>query len=152
MKRTHMPNCDCYECNPGDNYISHLKSQYGKNRADNLMMPARVGVYGMTNNFQSRNHADAIVATEKVSVKDIFGDALGGVIGKIIQDKKDGKELPKALDAVATLGIKTEKAAVTAAQQAAEKEVGKNVLKFSPMIIAGIVGVVLLVVYLIAKK
>lgn len=164
MKKSHAPNCDCYDCNPGDAYISHLKNNYGKNAVSGgNMLPARVGVYGMAdlgfNNYSSHfldmNHADAptgIVPAPKADIKAIFGDALGGILGNIIQKKKDGETLPKALDVVATLGIKTEQAAVTAAQKAAEKELGAKVLKFSPAIIIGIVSVLALVAYLMFKK
>jgi hypothetical protein len=90
--------------------------------------------------------------TNKANLKGILGDALGGVAGDLIQAKKDGQTLPPLLDFVAKLGIKTEQAALNAAQEKAYSTTGKNVLQFSPLIIGAIVGVVLLLLFMFIKK
>ncbi len=82
----------------------------------------------------------------------IFGSAFGTFVGNLIQTKKDGGALPPLLDKVAGLGIQTEKAAVSAASDKAVNIVGSNTIKFSPYIIAGLVGVVLLLLFTYKSK
>lgn len=144
-KFKHSPNCDCYDCARGDSYLTELRSRFGKN----------ANFTGAANRPQSfndydANHADETVGT-KADVKAIFGDALGGILGDLAQKKKEGQVLPKALDTVAGLVIKTEKAAVSAATKSAESEIGAQVLQKSPYILAGIGVAVLVVMYLLFK-
>jgi len=158
----HSPNCQCYECTGNDPYISHLKNQFGKNaNFDNTKNG------GVITNFNSyENHADPLAAgvfqplptgpsttpQTTANVKQIFGDALGTAVGNIIQAKKEGQILPPYLDLVAKLGIKTEQAAVNAAQGKAANTIGTNVIKFSPYIIGGLVAFVLLFFFVLGKK
>jgi len=154
--RSHSPNCLCGSCTSHDSHIAHVRSQFGKNaNFENTINGGSQFGYNQYESNHFANHADPatppIVAT-KANLKQILGEALGSVVGNLIQAKKDGETLPKALDVVASLGIKTEQAAINAATGKAQNEVGKQVLAFSPYIIAGLVGVVLLVVVLLAKK
>lgn len=124
--------CDCYECTSGDAYIKKLRNNYAGTK--------------------NVNFADEITTTQKVDIKGILGDALGGIVGDLIQAKKDGQQLPKALETVADLGIKTEQAAIDAATKKAQTSIGKNVLQFSPTIIGVIIAVVGVIVFLTFKK
>lgn len=140
----HSPNCECYDCTNGDAYISKLRSNYGKNA--NFSQAARNGVYGTTsfNNYDSHFLPDeGGTQASKLDIKKILGDAAGNVVGDLIQAKKDGQVLPKLLDKVATLGMKTEQAAVNAAQGKASTAIGSKVLQFSPYIFGGVIAVVL---------
>lgn len=165
----HSPNCQCYDCTSGDNHIAHVRNQFGKNAAMSYGNSYSGGSQYGFNQYES-NHFNELttapvktttlnpinttqpVAQTKANLKQILGDALGSVVGNLIQAKKDGEILPPILDKVAGLGIKTEQAALNATQNKAQNEIGKQVLTFSPYIIAGLVGVVILVVVLLARK
>lgn len=167
MKKTHSPNCNCYECTSGDDYIAHIRGAFGKNAAHFDAAFSGGSQYGY-NQYDSHYNDLSIapvktttlqpvqnttVATgDKANLKKILGDALGSVVGDLIQSKKDGQTLPPLLDKVASLGIKTEQVALNATQKKAESEIGANFLKFSPWIIGGVVGLVLLVFFLGGRK
>ncbi len=154
FSKGHSPNCQCYECTDYDPYIEHIKNQFGKNA--NFDNTRNGGVVTNFNNFVGSPDEPWLGGTQptttKANVKQIFGDALGDLLGNIIQAKKEGQELPKALDVVAGLGIKTEQAAYNAAQGKAANTIGTNVLKFSPYIIGGIVAFILLFFFILGKK
>ncbi len=156
MKKSHSPNCLCGNCTSFDPHITHIRSQFGKNAdfTNTLNGGSQYGFNDYENHFGPETGTTVTPApdsSKKNAIK-IFGDAIGNVLGDLIQTKKDGGNLPPILDKVAGLGILTEQAAVKAATGKTESVVGQNVLKFSPYIIAGLVGVVLLVVVLLVKK
>lgn len=157
MSKNHSPNCECVHCTGNDSYLKEVRRRYGKNA--NFSLAARSGVYGSIGGFNNYSghffdHADAAPVTapltspEQVDLKKLLGNALGGMVGEVIQAKKDGKVLSPVLDKVATLGIKTEQAAVAAAQDKAEQTIGQKILKFSPYIIAAVAGIILWAVFL----
>jgi hypothetical protein len=161
MSKTHSPNCLCGTCTSGDPYIAHIRNQFGKH-AD-FKNTLNGGHQSGFNDYEgTRSHLWEDTqpwlggATEppetKANLKNILGDALGTAVGNIIQAKKDGQTLPKALDIVAQLGIKTEQAAYNAAQGKAATAVGQNVIKFSPYIIGGIVAFILLFFFVLGRK
>lgn len=154
----HAQNCSCYDCTGNDAYMIELRSRFGRNAV--WSNSARPGVYGNGSTFlyNTYDHADANAAVTpgitptKTNVLDIFGNAVGGILGDLAQAKKDGEVLPKALDTVAGLVIKTEKAAVDAAQKSAEKEIGATALKNSPYILGAVAVILGLLVYFMFKK
>lgn len=164
----HSPNCQCNYCTSEDDYIAHVRNQFGKNAA-HFDAAASGGTQWMRySNYD--NYTDLSVAPvgtttlkpvtvtgtqtqqTKANLVQILGNAVGSAVGDLIQAKKEGETLPPLLDMVAKLGIKTEQVALNAAEQKAGSEIGAQVLKFSPYIIAGLVGVVLLIVVLLVKK
>jgi len=150
-KKTHSPNCLCGACTSFDPHIMHIRNQFGKN-ADFTNTVNGGSRYGYNDYDAGFNHADAVIIPHQANLKQILGDALGSVVGDLIQAKKDGQTLPPLLDKVAGLGIKTEQAAVNAATGKAQSEVGKQVLTFSPYIIGGLVLIVLVVVFMLGRK
>lgn len=171
MKRKHnsAPNCQCYECTNNDPYISHLRAQFGKNAAhfDSALNGGVSPGYKSYNHFSDTLSIAPVKTTtlspvpvvtgtqttqSKANLKTILGDALGGIVGDLVQAKKDGEQLPKVLDVVASLGIKTEQAAIDAAQKKAESETGKLVLGMSPYIVGGILLAFGVLIFFILKK
>lgn len=161
--KNHSPNCLCGECTSYDPYIAHIRSQFGKNAdfTNTINGGRQVGFNNFDDHYLGADdtpyyNAEQPLTEEtaqtKSNLKQILGEALGGIVGNLIQDKKEGKQLPPLLDAVAGLGIKTEQAAIDAAQNRAESQIGKNVLTFSPYIIGGIILVFVVIVFLIFKK
>lgn len=158
MKKTHSPNCLCGDCTSNDPYINHLRSQFGKNANFSNTVNGGVSPFG----FNEYDHLAGMedepwlggstsTKPQSADLKKILGDALGTAVGGIIQAKKEGQILPPLLDKVAGLGIKTEQAAYNAAQGKAQSEIGKNVLKFAPYIVGGIVAIVLLFLFIKRK-
>lgn len=147
----HAKYCNCYECTGNDSYMKRLRNNYARTAGINHLSSLSTAPV-KTTTLNTVSTPPIAPTASKANMKDILGDVLGGFVGDLIQAKKSGETLPKALDVVATLGIKTEKAAINAAQASAEKEIGKNVLQFSPFIIAAIVGVVVLLLYFMFKK
>lgn len=143
---------------------------------------ARPGVYGtrgasstgtkndnferrrMTRGRRSANHAEpvikpiAVTAPNQTVVQPKFDTAgfLTGLaseaLGKIIDMKRQGTQLPPALDKVASVGISTINSAQTQAQIKANEVVGANTLKFSPYILGGVALLVVALIYFIGKK
>lgn len=160
--KSHSPNCLCGGCTSYDPHIMKLRSQFGKNAdfSNTLNGGTAANYRGGFNDFDSVDYKDEPwlgggntppgSSQQTANLKQFLGDALGSFVGNVIQAKKEGQQLPKALDIVAGLGIKTEQAALQAGRSKAESEIGKNVLKFAPYIIGGIAAVVLL--YMFIKK
>jgi len=152
MSKKHYVNCLCGDCTSGDPYIMKLKNSFGKNaNFSNTYNGGR----------QASNNADdpepwlggpSANQSTTANVKKIFGDALGNVLGNLIQAKKDGETLPPLLDKVAGLGIQTEKAAIDAAQSKANSTVGAKVIEFSPYIIIGLVLLVIVAFIVLKNK
>lgn len=141
-------------CCNGDSYIHRLNTNHW----------ALYG--GVTPSHYAASHADPLASgtfvplptgptygeTNKANLKSMLGDALGGFVGDLIQAKKTGQTLPPILDKAAGLGIKIENSAKQAALESAQRETGKNVLQFSPLIIGVFLGLVLLVLFMFIKK
>lgn len=162
----HSPNCTCYECTDGDPHIAYIKSQFGKNaNFDDYELKARG--QRLTNHVIGFNDPVSVqdplqVGTYKTQptgtpiqtadIKSIIGNALGGIVGDLMTEKKQGHQLPPILDKVAGIGIKLEQSAKQSAAEKAYSETGKTVLQFSPLIIGGLIAMGLVMVILFVKK
>ena len=66
------------------------------------------------------------MTTQKTNVGQLAGDAALGFLGSIIAAKKEGQELPKALDAVATIAIQGENKAIEIVKEEAKEQTMKR--------------------------
>lgn len=92
--------------------------------------------YGYTDSYNAGDDLKGLLSTAGLTF-----------LSNLINAKKEGQELPKALDAVATIAVNGENAAV----EIAKKEAREQTMKQMAWIIAGILAVIV-VVLLIKRK
>lgn len=79
--------------------------------------------------------------TTEANVKGMLGDAAMSFLSNLINAKKQGEQLPKALDKVASIAIQGESKAI----QIAKQEAKEQTMKQMSWIIVGVLTIVVIV-------
>lgn len=79
--------------------------------------------------------------TTEANIKGMLGDAAIGFLSNLINAKKQGEQLPKALDKVASIAIQGESKAIQIAKQEAKEQTMKQI----SWIIVGVLTIVVIV-------
>lgn len=160
----HSINCTCDKCTGGDYYLKRLKAHVGRTAAFSGL-PAHVGDY---NTRYFRNNAETSALVQPVSVSkpnatvaptsggsewlNLFKDLGLEALGTLMDKQKSGTLTDPTLNQIGQLGNQIAQAGVNAGVAKANTTVGENVIKFSPWIIGGVVLLLGIVIYLVAKK